>query len=86
MPATIDDRGRVLIPKELRDELGLGSGQQVRFELQDDGTLRVHPIRTARQVLDKILGSISEENADPDAEPLDPLDVKRIWEPRLPGR
>ena len=42
MPATIDGAGRLVIPKALRDELGLRSGE---VEVEADGVdLRARPV------------------------------------------
>jgi len=32
----VTEKGQVTIPKELRDELGIGAGSEVRFERADD--------------------------------------------------
>lgn len=82
MSTTIDERGRVLIPKEMREALGLRPGTQVHLET-DGSTVRVRPALTHDDLLDRVIGAITDETADPDAEPIDPLEIKRIWEPRL---
>lgn len=35
----VTEKGQVTIPKELRDELGIGAGSQVDFERADDAIL-----------------------------------------------
>lgn len=85
MATTIDERGRILIPKELRDALGLTPGKRVIL-YEDQGELRVRPQLTPAEAIEALCGAINEETRDPDAEPidpLDPLDIKRIWEPRV---
>jgi len=32
----VTDKGQVTIPKDLRDELGIGAGTEVEFERRDD--------------------------------------------------
>lgn len=83
MTTTVDERGRVLIPKDLREAARLEPGQPVRMELEPDGTLRLRAVLEPREFLDGLLGCINEETRDPEAEPIDPLELKRIWEPRL---
>lgn len=80
MVTKIDDRGRVLIPKEMRDELGLEPGCSVLIEADED-SVHLRPALPRNEALDRLMGGITEENARSDAEPLDPLDVKKIWEP-----
>lgn len=79
----MDDRGRVLIPKEIREEANLAPGQSFRFEVEADGSLRLQPVLEPREFLDRLCGVINEETRAEDAEPIDPLEIKRIWEPRL---
>lgn len=35
----VTEKGQVTIPKELRDQLGIGAGTEVRFDRSDDGIL-----------------------------------------------
>jgi AbrB family looped-hinge helix DNA binding protein len=45
MELVIDKAGRVVIPKQVRDNLGLRAGDAL--ELESDGeTLHLHPVRT----------------------------------------
>lgn len=37
METTLDELGRVLLPKEIRDDLGLGPGAVLRIEERDSG-------------------------------------------------
>lgn len=42
--ATVTSKGQVTIPKEVRDHLGLQSGDRLSFTVQDDGTVVVKPL------------------------------------------
>lgn len=42
----VTEKGQVTIPKELRDELGIGAGSEVAFERSDDAIV----IRKVRDV------------------------------------
>jgi AbrB family looped-hinge helix DNA binding protein len=35
----VTEKGQVTLPKQLRDELGIGAGSEVAFERTDDGIL-----------------------------------------------
>jgi len=39
----VTEKGQITIPKELRDELGIGPGSEVEFERQGDGVF-VHKV------------------------------------------
>lgn len=39
MITTIDKAGRIVIPKPLRDMLGVGSGGEVELDVDDDGRI-----------------------------------------------
>jgi AbrB family looped-hinge helix DNA binding protein len=45
MRTTIDDAGRVVIPKELRTRAGLSGGQEVEIN-ERDGTIEIEPAPT----------------------------------------
>ncbi|MEM1334608.1 MAG: AbrB/MazE/SpoVT family DNA-binding domain-containing protein [Actinomycetota bacterium] len=55
----VTEKGQVTIPKELRDELCIGAGTEVEFELQND-VLVVRKSRTApsrgRLVVERLTG------------------------------
>jgi AbrB family looped-hinge helix DNA binding protein len=81
MTTTVDDRGRVLIPKELRAQAGIEPGQEVRLEIDENGNVSIQPVLSAEKLLETMLGAINEDTRRADAEPIDPLDLKRMWEP-----
>lgn len=39
----LSKRGQITIPKRVRDHLGLSPGDTIRFEYEDDGTVRMVP-------------------------------------------
>lgn len=67
MKTTIDAAGRVLIPKPLRDRLGLAVGE--RLELRErDGRIEIEPSPTPMRLVKRRRGAV----AVPD-QPLPPL-------------
>jgi antitoxin PrlF len=42
--ATLTTKGQVTIPKEVREHLGVDTGDRLSFVVQDDGTVIVKPI------------------------------------------
>ena len=42
--ATLTTKGQITIPKEIRERLGLDTGDRVSFVVQEDGTVIVQPI------------------------------------------
>lgn len=49
--ARLDQRGRLVLPAELRRRLGLRAGDEVRISEQADGVLRVESARAAARTL-----------------------------------
>lgn len=41
--ATVNSRGQVTIPKDVRDALNLKEGTELHFEVQGDGTVLLRP-------------------------------------------
>jgi AbrB family looped-hinge helix DNA binding protein len=42
--STITSKGQVTIPKKVRERLRLRTGDKLDFQIEDDGSLRVHAI------------------------------------------
>lgn len=80
MTTKVDDRGRVLIPKEVRDRLGLEPGSRVLVDADEEG-VHLRPAMSREEALSVLLGAISEENAVDRELSGDPLDIKKMWEP-----
>jgi AbrB family looped-hinge helix DNA binding protein len=54
----LDDRGRLVIPADFRNRLGLKPGDEVRISEESDGSLRVQSRRTAAHALIGLAGSL----------------------------
>lgn len=55
----VTEKGQVTIPKELRDELGIGAGSQVRFERAADAIVIRKVVGDGgrgRQLVDRLRG------------------------------
>ena len=72
----IDERGRVTIPKEHRESLGLHPGDRVRVE-SGSGEIRIRRVIPVDEFIEKFEGCITEDNAI--GKTLDPLRIKEIW-------
>lgn len=56
--ARLDDRGRLVLPADFRNRLGLKPGDDVRISEESDGSLRVESRRTAAHALIGLAGSL----------------------------
>jgi len=74
MRTTIDAAGRVVVPKALRDELGLRAGQDVEISLRD-GRIEIEPVPVPMRLVNK--GGILV--AEPER-PLPPLTTDLVRE------
>lgn len=79
MTSKMDKRGRVLVPKELREAHGLTPGSPVIVEAVQDG-VRIRPALPKTEALDRLAGAIDDDTRrrPPDDDAVE--DVKRIWE------
>ena len=67
----VEDRGRIIIPKEIRDKLGLKPGSELEIILEE-GKIKILPKMTLSQVFEELKGCIKKSK-------IDPLKVKEIW-------
>jgi AbrB family looped-hinge helix DNA binding protein len=71
---TVDDKGRILIPKEIRDKLGLQPGSHARLKVEK-GRLIITPPLSPEEFIKQMKGCIKK------GEPrIDPLKLKEMWE------
>jgi AbrB family looped-hinge helix DNA binding protein len=56
--ARLDDRGRLVLPAEFRNRLGLKPGDELRISEESDGSLRIESRRTAAHALIGLAGSL----------------------------
>lgn len=78
---TVDDRGRILIPKEIRERIGLQPGSGARLEVEDDRLIITPPL-SPEKFIQQMQGCITEGEPS-----IEPLRLKEIWEqPRNQGR
>lgn len=68
----VDERGRVLVPKDLRIRFGLEPGAPVIVEADADG-IRLRRAIPRQEALERLAGIIPKDRVP------DPLDAKRIW-------
>jgi len=71
----IDDRGRVTLPQELRDELALAPGDVVTVEKAADGVV-LRRVRSKKELWQRLRGVITAKTA---VGKLDPMELKRLF-------
>ena len=74
--AVIDDKGRIAIPKRLREDLGLRQGTRVRLLLEEGKIVIMKPV-TPEEFIREMEGFIKEGSPVKKA---NPLKLKEIWE------
>ncbi|THE65361.1 AbrB/MazE/SpoVT family DNA-binding domain-containing protein [Salinadaptatus halalkaliphilus] len=80
----IDDKGRITIPKQLRERLNLEPGEQVRIGVED-GTIVVRPRVSRSTFIESMEGCITDESKATDAPSVSPDDLKSDWTSDLPN-
>jgi len=74
--ATIDERGRIVIPKHLMEEMGLGKGDIVVFEMVGEHFV-IRKLKAPKRRLEEAMSWNPERTAEP--EPVSPEEIKGIW-------
>ncbi|MBO3800378.1 MAG: AbrB/MazE/SpoVT family DNA-binding domain-containing protein [Candidatus Brockarchaeota archaeon] len=69
----VDDKERVLIPKEVRDKVGLKTGGKARMKVEDKRIIVMPPI-SPEEFIDEMEGCIKEGTPK-----INPLKLKEIW-------
>ena len=71
----VDCKGRVLIPKEVRDRVGLQLGGKARLKVENDTVVIMPPI-SPEEFIEEMEGCIKGGTPT-----IDPLELKKMWEP-----
>ncbi len=75
--ATLSSKGQLVIPKALREALGLHSGAEVLLTTEPDGSLSLSPLKAPVDVLFGILHEEGRKRVDVDEAILDVVREKR---------
>jgi AbrB family looped-hinge helix DNA binding protein len=68
----IEERGRVLIPKEIREEMRLKTGQKLSVEKRGEEIV-IKPSVDSRKFVSELKGCVKKSR-------IKPMEVKKIWE------
>ena len=68
----LEERGRILIPKSLRDELKLKPGQKLLVERKDKGII-IKPVIDLKRFSSELKGCVKRSK-------IKPKEIKKIWE------
>lgn len=74
MRTTIDGAGRIVVPKPLREELGLRAGQELEVRARD-GIIEIEPVATPLRLVEREGFLVAES-----AESLPPLTAEQVRE------
>lgn len=74
----VDEKGRVTIPRSIRDSLGIEAGSDVTTSV-DGGTVVIRPQISREEFAETMAGVVSAETRAADAEPTDPRTLKADW-------
>ena len=72
----VDQRGRVLIPEDIREGTGLEEGTVVKVETREDGIV-IKPIRRSKRSWKELCGLVPKRTGKPEWPT--PEEIKNIW-------
>lgn len=64
MTYKVGPKGQVVLPKAMRERLGIHPGDEVRFD-EGDGEITVRKAETKAEILARLTGSLPETGIDP---------------------
>ena len=67
----LERQGRVLIPKNIREEMRLRSGEEMMMTVENDQII-LKPFKSQDEISKELKGCIRESK-------MDPLEIKKIW-------
>jgi AbrB family looped-hinge helix DNA binding protein len=73
---TVDEKGRILIPKATREKIGLRTGGKARLKVEKERIVIMPPI-SPEDFIREMEGCIKEGTPA-----IEPLDLKKMWEPK----
>jgi AbrB family looped-hinge helix DNA binding protein len=71
----VDSKGRVLIPKDIREKVGLQTGSKARLKVEKERIVILPPI-SPDEFIQEMEGCIKEGTPT-----INPLELKKMWEP-----
>jgi len=71
----VDNKGRILIPKWIRDRIGLKPGGKALLKVEKENIIIMPPI-SPEEFIEKMEGCIKEGTPT-----IDPIKLKKMWEP-----
>jgi AbrB family looped-hinge helix DNA binding protein len=73
----VDQRGRVLIPEDIREGAGLDEGTAVKVEIRDVGIV-ITPVRRRKRTWRQLCGIVPKRTGKPEWPT--PEEIKSIWQ------
>lgn len=77
LTVTVDEKGRILIPKETREKLGLKTGMKARMKVEKEKIVIMAPV-SPEEFIKEMEGCITEGKPT-----MDPVELKKMWEPKV---
>lgn len=68
---TVEERGRILIPKDIREKIGLRGGEKLEIRVKN-GEIVLNPRKPVKDI-EKLRGCVEDSE-------IDPLEAKKMWE------
>lgn len=81
----VDEKGRVTIPQDIRERLGLDPGEEVTV-VASGGEIVIRPKVSRAAAVEALRGCVNAATRASDADRPTPEDLKDDWTSDLPGR